>query len=190
MSKISAYQAGRYWQARSGMKYYRHVENIVGCMATDVRSIIDVGSGNTPVLEIFNWATRRVSVDIVAPYRSAAVDGIVCDILAAEDLPRFDLCMCLQVLEHIEDAATFAQRLFTLGDIVLISVPYLWKGKTPGHVHDPVDEAKLRAWTGREPLYSVIVAEDRAIANNRRLISVYDSGGRSAALADMARGAL
>ena len=188
MPKTTAYEAGRYWQARSGMKYYRHVENLVGCMATEVETIIDVGSGNTPILEVFDWATRRASVDIVAPYRSAVVEGIVGDILTLQDLPRFDLCLCLQVLEHIEDAAAFARRLFTLADIVLISVPYRWKGQTPGHIHDPVDAAKLRAWTGRDPLYSVVVTEDRAIANNRRLIAVYDPDGRSAALADLARG--
>ena len=76
---------------------------------------------------------------------------------------------CRQMLEHVADPATFAQKLFSLADVVVISVPYKWpKGMTKGHTHDPVDEVILREWTGREPV------ESRIVDRPERLVVVYD----------------
>jgi hypothetical protein len=63
------------------------------------------------------------------------------------------VCLCLQVLEHIPDAAAFAQRLLARARWhVIISVPYKWAAsRSPNHIHDPVDEAKLATWFGRSP---------------------------------------
>jgi hypothetical protein len=85
---------------------------------------------------------------------------------------HFDLVLCLQVLEHVEDPAAFASKLFRTGRIVIVSVPYKWApDRAPGHRHDPVDEEKLRQWTGREPVATRVVADGAA-----RLIAVYESG--------------
>jgi hypothetical protein len=51
-------------------------------------------------------------------------------------------------------------------------VPYKWPGGThPEHVHDPVDEKKLRNWMGRAENYSMIVREP---FGSVRLIAYYD----------------
>ena len=73
---------------------------------------------------------------------------------------RYDLAICLQVLEHVPQVEAFARKLFDISSSVLISVPYKWpKGNVKGHIHDPVDEAKLRSWTQRKPDYQIIVTE-------------------------------
>ena len=77
--------------------------------------------------------------------------------------------LCLQVLEHLEDPETFARKLFESGRSVIVSVPYRWPaGLRPGHVQDPVDEAKLIGWTGRTPVETCVVRNGRD-----RLIAVF-----------------
>lgn len=183
MTAASAYETGLYWRRRAGLIYYKAVSFIVNALQNDVDTIVDVGSGNTPVLEEFDWARRRLSIDIRKPYESDGVEALVCDIMTVRDLPRFDLCLCLQVLEHVPDAGAFARRLLELADVVIVSVPYRWAGRTKGHIHDPVDEDKLRDWMGRDPVFSLLVEEPRDHKQNRRLISAYDPQGRSRSLA-------
>ena len=83
---------------------------------------------------------------------------------------RYDVVLCLQVLEHVPDPAAFTSKLFSCAPVVVLSVPYLWPaGKCRDHVHDPIDEEKLAAWVGRVPDHSSIV-RDR---NCRRLVVAY-----------------
>ena len=79
---------------------------------------------------------------------------------------QYDLVLCLQVLEHIPDPTPFARKLFACGRVVVVSVPHRWpEGSCGEHVHDPVDEGKLREWSGREPMKWETV--------DARLISAY-----------------
>lgn len=80
---------------------------------------------------------------------------------------RFDLVLCLQVLEHLQDPETFARKLLDSGRIVIVSVPYQWPaGRNPRHLQDPVSEAKLIGWAGRAPVETRLVRNgvDRLIA--------------------------
>jgi len=83
----------------------------------------------------------------------------------------------MQVLEHLNDPAIFAKKLFKTGSTVIISVPYKWKkGLEKGHAQDPVDENMVYSWTKMRPTYSVIVEEDARFvspAYRKRWIGVY-----------------
>lgn len=165
-----------YWARRSDLLYYRYVDLIVRTVGAQATSLIDVGSGNCPYLEWFDWIPDRVSVDIRAPYRSETVTGIAGDIHALDFGRRFDVCTCLQVLEHVPEAGPFARRLMELAELVVVSVPFKWGDKpepTPGHVHDPVDRRSLRRWFGRAPNYQIVVTEPFLRHKNRRLIALY-----------------
>jgi hypothetical protein len=61
---------------------------------------------------------------------------------------------------------------------VLISVPCLWAADSHvQHVHDPIDEAKVVAWFGQNPSFSMISTEHRT--GVRRLICYFEElGGR------------
>jgi hypothetical protein len=82
----------------------------------------------------------------------------------------FDLVLCLQVLEHLERPAAFAEKLLDTGRIVIISVPYGWpKGRSASHRHDPIDEDKLLTWTKKPWIDHMVVRESNA---EERLIVV------------------
>ena len=149
-----------YVQRRQTQIYYRYVSRLVRGVAPRIESILDVGSGKTSCLEKFDWIPIRKTIDIAHPYTSESVEGIKADFLEHEVDERYDLALCLQVLEHIPQVEEFTQKLFDVSRSVLITVPYKWpKGSIKGHIHDPVDEAKLRAWTRRKPDYQIIVPE-------------------------------
>ena len=170
------YTSGSYWNDRFDLMYYRYVDFIVRTVGRDAGSLIDVGTGNCPYLEWFDWIQRRVSVDIVPPYSSDTVEGIRGNIHDIKFDDKFDVCLCLQVLEHVTDAKSFARRLAEIGRTVVISVPYNWpEGQTEGHVHDPVDLDKLSDWVGRRPNYHITVQEPFRTKKHERLIAVYDA---------------
>lgn len=159
------------------MLYYRHVDYIVRTVGAHAHSLLDVGSGNCPYLEWFDWIERRISVDINEPYNSPRVEGIRGDARDIDFGEGFDLVTCLQVLEHVPDASSLGRRLLDLGRCVIISVPHRWPADppVPGHVHDPVDYEKLTGWMRREANYREVVREPFSGKRGARLIAVYDA---------------
>jgi len=166
-----------YWSRRPGLMYYSYVEALVGELASHAESMIDIGSADTPLLEKFDWIPRRCALDKRNPYSSNNVTGVKADFLKFTPEKRFDFALCLQVLEHIPEAESFARKLFEIADHVVISVPYRWEpDSSDHHVHDPVDLGKLYKWTGREPSYYIIVPE--LFNSKSRLICYYHPEGK------------
>ena len=163
---------GAYWQNRKDSIYIHAARQICATRCGQPRSVIDVGSNGTPTLE---WhratATRLVSVDLRRPYVAEGVESLKCDFLEYTADASFDLVTCFQVLEHVPDPASFARKLLQIGGTVVASVPYKWKkGRCRHHLHDPVNERKMRKWFGREPGFSYIATELNQVS---RLIHVY-----------------
>src|SRR5690554_2100165 len=111
------FSTGNYWRKRSDMMYYRYLDYIIRSVGASADSLIDVGSGNCPYLDWWDWISHRVSVDIRVPYESAGVNGIQGDIFELEFDKIFDLCTCFQVLEHVPEAERFSRRLLELGKL-------------------------------------------------------------------------
>jgi hypothetical protein len=168
-----------YWKRRQGMMYYEYVRTLAAALARDAQSLIDVGSHNTSIAEQFDWIPERAALDRGIPYSSERVQGIQADFFQFTPARRYDFALCLQVLEHIPDAGAFAKKLLAVADRVLVSVPYRWpEGQCKHHCQDPVDEAKLAGWFGREPDYQIIVEEPfRERDKSRRLIAYFHSPG-------------
>ena len=168
-----------YWERRTHLMYYQYVDFMVRALAKDAKSLIDVGSADAQYIENFDWIAQRNTLDLRNAYSSETVESIEMDFFDFEPEEKYDFATCLQVLEHIPDAKSFARKLFEIADRVLISVPYYWeKGRTKSHVHDPVDMDKLLDWTGREPDYYIVVKEPLLNHHyNRRLISYYHPKG-------------
>jgi trans-aconitate methyltransferase len=83
---------------------------------------------------------------------------------------NYDVVLCLQVLEHLDNPKEFAQKLLQVGKTVIISVPYKWKeGSCKYHTQDPIDKEKLKGWVGREPDEQHVVT-DKGL---ERIICVY-----------------
>jgi hypothetical protein len=160
-----------HWKMRRHLKYYGEVVRLAREYVPEGHALIDVGAGETAVVQMIEGFQRRVMLDTHPISRKRGVEIIMMDFMQYEPDTPFDLVLCLQVLEHIEDPAPFARKLFDIGRTVIISVPYRWpEDAWAWHLHDPVDEAKLERWTGRQPTEICIVADER-----ERMIAVYSS---------------
>lgn len=149
-----------YGPSRKGAAYHFYTAAYVAAFGRNAKSIIDVGAHKSDMVEWFTWIPKKCTLDLTEPYSSEHVEAIQTDFSLYETEQKFDLALCLQVLEHIEDAEAFAQKLFSIARDVIISVPYKWPhGHTGSHVHDPVDEAKVESWTHRKPSHSLLVPE-------------------------------
>jgi hypothetical protein len=158
-----------YWRSRAHLRYYDEVVNLASRHVPAGRDVLDVGAGDTEVLRRLTWFSRRVALDNRAGPSRRGIERVVGDFLEYAPTRRFDLVLCLQVLEHLEHPGPFARKLLATGETVIISVPYRWPaGLSPGHVQDPVDEAKLQSWTGHTPVEARLVVNDLT-----RLIAVY-----------------
>lgn len=86
----------------------------------------------------------------------------------------FDLCVCMQVLEHVPQPDDFLRKMLNTGlcKVVTISVPYRWKdcGSKCSHVTHMIDETVVSRWSGgREPVLKSIVRDGDAT----RLVITY-----------------
>jgi hypothetical protein len=158
------------------ISYYKQSKALCERLVPAPHSVLDVGSNGCPNLEWFPRAERRVSVDIELPYSGSGIENIRSDFLAYHPAERFELCTCLQVLEHIDEPAPFARHLLAVSRHLVVSVPYMWpEGSSRWHVQDPVDEGKMLTWFGRPPDYQEIATEKRNTPKSRRMICYYQS---------------
>jgi hypothetical protein len=163
----------KYWEDRKDQLYYQAVRVLTSHLGENAGSILDVGSAACPYLEWYPWIPTRTSIDLRNPYRSPEIRGIVADFLEWQPDQTYDIVTCLQVMEHVPDAGRFAQKLMEVGRTVVVSVPYKWRaGSNASHVHDPVEEGKMRSWFRRPANFSYIIRE--VLSDSRRLIQVYE----------------
>lgn len=165
-------QAQNYWNERKDNIYLYATRQICRHFSPRPRSVIDIGSNGTPILEWFrDSADTLYSLDLRKPYQSDGVESITADLLEFPVHRKFALATCLQVIEHVPDAGRFARKLLQLADTLIVSVPFRWlPGFCEEHLHDPVDEEKLLEWFERPPDYRYLATELNGI---RRLIAVY-----------------
>lgn len=158
----------RYWRRRRGMAYYQRSLDFVRHYAP--QSVLDVGGGVGIGCQYLAQVDCpvKVSLELAGDAQLAGVQVVKQDFLVWQPDRQYDVVMCLQVLEHLHDPATFAAKLFECAvKGVVISVPYLWeRGACSYHVQDPIDDRKLGRWIGRPP-------SDRCVATTR-LIVRYD----------------
>jgi hypothetical protein len=160
-----------YWEERKNWHYYQKVVELAREFAPQAHTVIEVGPRETPFLERVNWIPSKTAIDRYFRPTIQGATNLQGDFLEFQPPHRFDLVLCLQVLEHLEEPQPFASKLLETGNIVIVSVPYKWrKGYCKWHLQDPVDEAKLLSWTKKEWLRRVVVEDDGA----ERLIAVFE----------------
>jgi hypothetical protein len=158
-----------YWKSRKECNYYKKVLDIIQ-EHSDKQSIIDVGSANTEILKNLPFADK-VCLDYNKLPENEGIRTIKCDFYKWTPDKKYDIVICLQVLEHLDNPDIFAKKLFDLSNkVVIISVPYKWKkGFCIHHVQDPVSEEKIYSWTQKDYDESYII-EDQSV---KRIICVY-----------------
>lgn len=171
MAVVSGANVGReeYLEQRRNKQYYNVVRTIINAVGQNCSSVLDVGSRGVDLISALP-AERKVSIDMLYPLEAEGVTSIKGDFFAYEPQERFDLVCCFQVLEHIEDARAFAQKLLACGKNLIISVPYMWDHEAyKGHKQDPVHEGKLLSWFDRPYDFSLLVRD----GYEGRLIACY-----------------
>ena len=162
---------GTYWESRKRLNYYKQVLDFARQYVPAGRRLLDVGAHNCQYLAWFDWFDEKLALDLRWVPKLEGVTGIKGDFMVYEPDAAFDLVLCLQVLEHLDEPAAFCQKRLTTGHRIIISVPYKWRrGVCADHVQDPVDEHKLRKWAGRPALDQAIIQDGKL----RRLVAVYE----------------
>ena len=160
-----------YWANRTQAKYYQKALSFARSYARNGGSIIDVGCADCEYITWFTWFNTKYTIDLRHRRKLRGVIDITGNFMDC-DLGSFDLALCLQVIEHLSDPVSFCRKLFKIGQVVIISVPYKWSygyGQY-GHLQDPIDMPKLLSWTKYKPKdYSII--KDRM----ERLVAVFDN---------------
>jgi hypothetical protein len=158
----------KYYHNRKDFNYYNKVKEILHRL--HFSSIIDVGCRKSPVMEGLSEKIYKTMVDIEEIPPVDGIHTIQADFYTWEPDRKYDVVLCLQVLEHLDKPKEFAEKLLQVGKTVIISVPYKWKqGSCKDHRQDPVDESKIRGWMGREPDEQYIIADK----SMKRIICVY-----------------
>lgn len=160
-----------YWSRRKELTYFRVAADYVrkhsrGNALLEVGGGVSLGCRYLDLLPEFD----RTSIELPSGQNHIlpGVRVIHADFLTWQADHRYDVLLALQTIEHIGPVEAFVEKLFALAPVVVLSVPYEWPaGKCQGHLHDPIDERKLRLWTVRDPIESRIV--------DRRLVAVYGS---------------
>jgi len=159
-----------YWADRQHLRYYQEVVRLARVYVPEGRSVLDVGAADTMVLDRMGWFQRRVVLDRSRIPPRPRIERVQSDFLDYRPDTLFDLVICLQVVEHLDDPVTFARKLLETGRTLIVSVPHEWPAdRRKGHVQDPVTEAKLVGWMGRPAVETKIVRDGSA----DRLIAVF-----------------
>ncbi len=151
-----------YWELRKDKDLYKVMRKLTELYAKDAKSAIDVGCYVGGFICDLDWIEKRVAADINDWSKEwADVDDVKFINRDAFKLwDRFELVISNQTIEHIEDAAGFAEKLCKLGDTVIVSTTYLVpSGKIEGHIQDPIDLDKFLGWFPRKPKCVSIINE-------------------------------
>lgn len=164
--------ADLYWKRRSNLRYYDEVVNLCQLFAINVKSVIDVGSHKSEVLRRLSFIKDRTALDIGCLPEMGGISKIRKDFMKYEPDRKYDLALCLQVLEHVDSPEKFMSKVLSISKISIISVPYMWP-QAKYHKHNMINEEKLFKWAKKHPVYSKVISEKNCAGDNRRIIQVY-----------------
>lgn len=157
-----------YYEPNRSARYYAPA--IAWIQALAPTSVLDVGGRRSPILENISPAVDRACLDIERiPGLPPGVRRITADFATWIPDKSYDVVVCLQVLHTIQDAESFAQKLFSVGSHVLLSIPYKAPYGMHMGVHANLDETVLARWTHRTPMASQRIVDPGVT----RLLALY-----------------
>lgn len=163
---------------RDHFRYYDTLYFISKQFGLDAKSVLEVGCTSDPFIKHLDWVDERTCVAPYSAYGKKSsgqqVSMTKADFYEWKAPKVYDLVLCGQVAEHVEDPKTFVRKLVETAKVAIISVPYMWgPDEKAHHVTDYISLETVEQWTHpKKPVLSTIVQEDRSL---RRLIVVYIS---------------
>jgi hypothetical protein len=152
----------------------KHFEN-------DTKSVLEVGCTADPFIKHLDWTNERLCIAPYSAYGEKSLGGLAVNMTKADfakwKAPKvYDLVVCSQVAEHVQNPQKFVQKLVQSAKIAIISVPFMWR-PSDHHVTNFINLEMMENWTlPQKPIISTIVQEDNdVLGRNRRLVVVYKS---------------
>jgi SAM-dependent methyltransferase len=168
-----------YWKRRKELSYYKKIVDICSeiLINNENYSIIDFGCRNTEI--IFDLkCNKKFLLDKNNSYnekqkkniKEKNINFLEQSIYDIKFENEFDICLCLQVIEHLENPEKAFQLIHKASKrYTIISLPYKWEtGNPKGHRHININEQVIKKWTGIEPDESFIIEDDKD-----RIINIY-----------------
>jgi len=146
-----------YWTERKDHDLYRLTKCLALSLFPHAKSVIDVGCYTSGLICELDWINRRVATDIdssiVGNWKGVeGVEFITGDAFLINFQETFDLVICNQTIEHLEDPRSFCSKLLQLGRALIISTTYeVPHGLIPGHLQDPISFSKFKFFLGYNP---------------------------------------
>jgi 2-polyprenyl-3-methyl-5-hydroxy-6-metoxy-1,4-benzoquinol methylase len=166
-SRPPADDASGYWAGRKNDRIYLQAILFAHYYCRRKDTVADVGCHCSPLVLMLPGFKKRFAFDpskhaakawqgvegatfINAPLDESSVRPLIGD-------DRFDLVLCNQVIEHLDDPETFARMLCNTSRRLIISTTFETKaGIIRGHVQDPISLAKFEGWFPRKMLHCFI----------------------------------
>lgn len=168
-----------YWLRRQNFLYYAKIIEICSeILKNNINySIIDFGCKNTEIIFELK-CNKKFLFDIKNRYRKSQKEKIIKkNITFIEDSiyninysNEFDICLCLQTLEHLENPRLAFDLIYKASKkYIIISLPYKWIG-LEGDFHKDIDEKVIKKWSRIEPDQSFIIKGKHEMP---RIINIY-----------------
>ena len=176
----------QYWNSRSKYHYYKRVDYLLDSLINNEYkdshpSIIDIGCRDTQV--IFNHRGDKTLLDIKNFYRELecqridelGITFIESSIYDYTPNTTYDIALCLQTLEHLDDPALAFQKVLGMSKYSIISLPYMWNEGNKFHKHHYIDEKVIYEWANKEPVdsFKVVSYNQKNRRNSCRIINLY-----------------
>jgi Methyltransferase domain len=156
-----------YWAKRKSDRIYLMSVLFAHYYCRTKDTVVDVGCHCSPLVLMLPGFRRRYAVD-PNPHAAAcwrSVDGATflnvpfedVDVVALTGRRRFDLILCNQVIEHLDEPARFVETLLSKARRAIISTTFETPaGVMHSHVQDPIDLHRFEAWFPRKPMGTFI----------------------------------
>ena len=164
-----------YWDSRKEYNYYKAVRRLIESCGQQ-KSIIDVGSADTPIATYGDFS-NRYRLDKLKQDELNGVCTVQSDWMDYEIKEKYSVVVCCQVIEHLadEEIKDFVDKLFSSGESVIISLPYLWKSNAcEGHLQDPINLEKFIYIVGRRDPEKLTIESDSTV---KRLVAFFNNTG-------------
>ena len=156
-----------YWARRRNDRIYLMTLVFAHFFCRSKRTVADVGCHVSPLVLMVPGFSSRFAIDPSARAKEAwrEVNGATfvnrtledVDVQALTGDDRFDLIICHQVIEHLEEPARFAALLGAKARRVILSTTFETPaGMIRGHVQDPIDLEKLESWLPSPPICTLV----------------------------------
>ena len=152
-SELEVAQYSSYWSKRKDSELYTYI--VREALSTqEALSALDVGAYESPLLARLTSIPTKVATDQQSrPAVWNHVTGIAFitgDFLSLKFGTTYDVVMCSQVVEHLNDEQlpNFFRKMLSLtrNKLIVSTTHELEFGRIDGHIQDPISSSKFQSW--------------------------------------------